>query len=222
MERSRALNLLAAAYWRPVYAYLRFRWHKDTEDARDLTQSFFAFAIDKDSLASYDPSIARFRTFLRTCIDRFVQNVDKADSRIKRGGNAHILSIDIADLDHGWDPGRLAGGETPEERFEKDWIRSLFTLALDSLKEHLEAEGKSVQYRAFKRYDLDRVELNEKLSYQDLATELSIDITTLNNYLAATRRLFRTIVLETLAQITASPTEYREEARIVLGIDVEQ
>ena len=217
-ERSRALNLLAAAYWRPVYAYLRFKWHKDKEDARDLTQSFFTTAIDKDYLLSYDPSIARFRTFLRTCLDRFVQNAEKANSRIKRGGDADIVSVEITDLD----PGELAGGETPEERFEKDWIRSLFTLAVDRLREQLESDGKSIQFDAFKRYDLDRVELDEKISYQDLARELDIDTNTLNNYLAAARRRFRTVVLETLAQITASATEYREEARIILGIDVDK
>jgi RNA polymerase sigma factor (sigma-70 family) len=221
-ERHRAMSALAETYWRPVYSYLRFKWKKNREDARDLTQSFFTAAIDKDYLLAYDPSVARFRTFLRTCVDRFVQNSAKFDSRIKRGGASDLVSIDFAQLESGWDPGQLAGGETPEERFEKDWIRSLFVLALDRLQRQMEAEGKAAQFNAFKRYDIDRFELDEKVTYEELATELKIDTTTLTNYLSSTRRRFREIVLEVLAQITASESEYRDEARIVLGIDIDK
>jgi len=39
-ERERALNTLIAAYWKPVYKYIRLRWRKDNEQAQDLTRSF--------------------------------------------------------------------------------------------------------------------------------------------------------------------------------------
>ncbi len=40
-ERRRALEVLIAAYWKPVYKYIRLRWEKDNEEAKDLTQDFF-------------------------------------------------------------------------------------------------------------------------------------------------------------------------------------
>ena len=94
-ERARAFEVLATAYWMPVYKYIRIKWNKPTEDARDLTQGFFAEAIEKNFFARYDASKARFRTFLRTCLDAFVANENKAANRKKRGGGATILSMDF-------------------------------------------------------------------------------------------------------------------------------
>lgn len=94
-ERRRAFETLIAAYWKPVYKYIRLRWGKSNEDAKDATQEFFARVMEKEFLASYDPAKARLRTFLRVCLDGFVANLDKAAHRIKRGGDAQILSLDF-------------------------------------------------------------------------------------------------------------------------------
>ena len=57
--RQRALAILTAAYWKPVYKYIRLRWDKDNEQAKDLTQEFFFRLLEKNFLASYDPRRAR-------------------------------------------------------------------------------------------------------------------------------------------------------------------
>ena len=59
-ERQRALEVLTAAYWKPVYKYIRLRWDKDNEQAQDLTQDFFLRILEKEFLARYDPQRARF------------------------------------------------------------------------------------------------------------------------------------------------------------------
>ena len=56
------------------------------EDAQDLTQEFFTRAFEREYLSRYDPAKARFRTFVRTCLDGFLANEDKAAARLKRGG----------------------------------------------------------------------------------------------------------------------------------------
>src|SRR5258708_3178483 len=67
--RRRAWDVLVVSYWRPVYKVLRVRWRLDREDAEDLTQEFFASALVKKTFERYDPGKARFRTYLRTCLD---------------------------------------------------------------------------------------------------------------------------------------------------------
>ena len=52
--REQALGVLIAAYWKPVYKYIRFRWSASSEDAKDLTQEFFAAALEK-SFCCIDP-----------------------------------------------------------------------------------------------------------------------------------------------------------------------
>src|SRR5437667_161954 len=46
-ERERALEVLCAAYWRPVYKYVRWRWNRPVEAAQDLTQGFFAELLER-------------------------------------------------------------------------------------------------------------------------------------------------------------------------------
>jgi hypothetical protein len=69
---------MVAVYWKPVYKYLRLKWNLAEEEAKDATQDFFARAIEKRFFDVYDPGKARFRTFLRVCLDRFLANERKA------------------------------------------------------------------------------------------------------------------------------------------------
>ena len=93
--RREAFGDLVEGYWRPVYKHLRLTWHLDAEDARDLTQGFFADAFQKAWLERYEPAKARFRTFVRVCADRFVMNMRQSSSRLKRGGGVQTLPLDF-------------------------------------------------------------------------------------------------------------------------------
>src|SRR5436305_13946359 len=66
-----ALDRISALYWKPVYKFVRLKFHKDNEEAKDLTQSFFASAIERGFFARYDPARAGFRTYLRMAVERF-------------------------------------------------------------------------------------------------------------------------------------------------------
>ena len=76
--RRRALGVLIASYWKPVYKCLRIHWRVSNEDAKDLTQGFFASLLESPTLARFDPARAKFRTYLRTCLERYVANERKA------------------------------------------------------------------------------------------------------------------------------------------------
>jgi RNA polymerase sigma factor (sigma-70 family) len=219
-ERTRAFDVLVSAYWMPVYKYVRVKWNKPTEDARDLTQGFFLEAMDKNFFGRYDASKARFRTFLRTCLDGFVANENKAASRIKRGGNATILSLDFDGAEEQLRIATPPAASAIEEYFEQEWGRSVFSLALESFKKQLLDAGKETHLRLFERYVLDDVEGEQKKSYKALAAEFNVSTTDVTNYLAFGRREFRRIVLETLRELTATDEEFRREARTLLGVNL--
>src|SRR5882724_717304 len=94
-ERRSAFDSLVSAYWKPVFKYVRLKWHVSPEDAADLTQGFFLRAFEKEFFAGFDPARARFRTFLRTCLDGFVANARKAEGRLKRGGAVTLVPLDF-------------------------------------------------------------------------------------------------------------------------------
>src|ERR1700676_3361385 len=60
-ERQRALENLCAAYWKPVYKYIRLRWNRPAPDAQDLTQGFFAELLERELLNRFDPTKSRLR-----------------------------------------------------------------------------------------------------------------------------------------------------------------
>ena len=45
---SEAMERVIALYWKPVYRFIRLKFRKNNEDAKDLTQSFFAAALQRD------------------------------------------------------------------------------------------------------------------------------------------------------------------------------
>lgn len=219
--RSRGYAALVAAYWKPVYKYIRLKWNRSNEDAKDLTQGFFTRAMEKDFFHGYDPAKARFRTFLRTCLDGYLANEKKAGERLKRGGNAQILGLDFENAEGEIRELQLSAGTAPEDFFEQEWLRSLFEAALASLRESCEASGKQLHYRIFERYDLRDEPAEAKLTYDRLAAEFELPVSQITNYLAYMRREFRRSVLDRLRELTASDEEFRSEVRRVLGVDPE-
>ncbi len=211
--RRAALDRLVSAYWKPVYKYIRLRWHAENEEAKDWTQEFFAVALERDYLKQYDPVRARFRTYLRTCVDGFVANQLKAASRLKRGGGTERLSVDSGATDA--ELATAKANSDPEELFHREWTRNLFQTAVDALEENCTAKGCPLVFTAFARYDLDPPP--EKKTYREVADELGITATQLNNYLAAARRQFRELVLERLAQVCATEAEFQAETNALFG-----
>jgi DNA-directed RNA polymerase specialized sigma24 family protein len=216
VERERGLAVLLEAYWRPVYKYLRLRYRETNEDAKDLTQGFFARALEKQFFAAYDSEKGSFRTYLRTCLDRFVANERKAAGREKRSPGAPLLSLDFAEAEAELAKSEPADGRTPEQAFHEEFVRTLFGLAVERLRAECALRGKDLPFRLFERYELER-DPDEKLTYDRLAEEANLPVTQVTNFLAFARREFRRIVLETLREITATDREFRDETRRLLG-----
>ena len=128
-DRQRALEILTAAYWKPVYKYIRLRWDKDNEQAQDLTQDFFLRILDKDFLARFDPQRARLRTFLRACVDHLIANEDKAARRLKRGGEMQFHSLDFESAEGELRQIEIPSPDSMDDFFEREWVRSVFSLS---------------------------------------------------------------------------------------------
>ena len=212
-ERSRGLARIAEAYWRPVYKLLRLRWRKSHEDARELTQELFARILEDDLLATYDPAKGRLRTFLRTCLDALVMNDERDRTRLKRGGDREVLSLDCEQAERELSSASLAGPVDADAYFEAEWVRSVFALAVARLR----ADCRPVVFEVFDRYDLQDRE--PRPTYAEIAAELSIKPTDVTNHLALARREMRRITLDALREMTVSDEEFRREARTLLGVD---
>lgn len=216
-ERSAAFDVLVTAYWRPVYTYLRLRWHAEPVDAEDLTQDFLAAAWAKGFLERFDPARARFRTFLRTCLDRHVQTRRKAERALKRGGGAVQFSLDFVAAEGDLSQRVPAEPDTAEELFQREFVRTLFAEALGELRSELYGRDRGVVYEVFDRYDLGP---ETGATYASVGQALGLAATQVTNHLHAARRRFRELVLARLRELSGSEAEFRDEAREILGIEL--
>jgi RNA polymerase sigma-70 factor (ECF subfamily) len=197
---SEALDRVIALYWKPVYRFIRIKFGKNNEDAKDLTQGFFAAALQRDFFARFDPAKASFRTYLRMAVERFAASQHAAANRQKRGGDIQFEPVED----------QRAETESPEQAFEREWQRQLFSLALDDLRAHCDDSGKQVQFHVFQDYDLADA---ERPSYAELAVRHGIPETSVTNYLAWARRMLRKLVTERLRGTTSGAQELRLEMR---------
>src|SRR6185295_12399459 len=161
--RRRAFDTILNSYWKPVYKYIRLKWQAGNEDAKDLTQGFFANTFEKDHFANYDAAKASFQTFLRTCLDGFIANERKAGQRLKRGGGMDHYQLDFAAAEDELAAHALSSTLSPEDYFHREWVRWMFTLAVDAFRRRCEETGRTVHFELFERYDLN--DGNSDVSY---------------------------------------------------------
>jgi RNA polymerase sigma factor (sigma-70 family) len=216
--REEAWSALVRAYWKPVYKYVRIVWKAGEDDARDLTQGFFTRALEAGFFQDYDPARARFRTYLRLVLQRWLANEHKAARRKKRGGDSRTVDVDFASAERELAAAGHHAGLDPDAYFRQETIRALFASAVDELRRLCEETGRSARFAAFERYDL-HAEPTERPTYKDIADELGLPVTQVTNHLAWARREMRRIVLEHLHAMTGTDAEYREEALELFGVE---
>lgn len=215
--RREAFGDLVDGYWSAVYKYLRVKWRLPAEDAEDAAQAFFAEAFEKAWFDRFDPAKARFRTFVRVCVDRLVMNRQQAAGREKRGA-ARVVNVDFAAAE-----AELAG-QTPsvapdaDAFFQQEFVRALFDRAIAAMRDEAHARGRALHWTLFERYDLAP---GEKPAYAALAKEFSLTPGQVTGYLAQMRGAFRAHAVASLEALCVDREEFRREARDLLGLEVE-
>jgi RNA polymerase sigma factor (sigma-70 family) len=212
-----ALDTIIEAYWKPVYKYLRMKWSLAPDEAADLTQEFFTSALEKDVVEKYDPARARFRTYLRMCLDGFASNARKAERRLKRGGGVTLVPLDFETAE-----GEIVTHEPAavdadvDELFYREWVRALLERSIADLRRAADEAGRGVMFEVFARYDLIH-DQDARPTYAEIGRALGLTAASVTNHLAAMRKQFRTILLERLRELTSSEEEWEAEAAKLLG-----
>ena len=208
-----ALEALTRSYWQPVFEYVRLKWRYSAADAEDLTQAFFARVVTHDTFAKYDPAVARFRTFLRVCLDRFVMKTyESAQRQPVAHADASVLDLDMLPALDGAD-----GPSAESDALLRDvWIRHFFERVVARLEAELTAAGRLVHLELFRAYDLARSDEAERPTYGELAKRFEIPPTQVTNFLALARREFRRLVLDELRATAVTDADYAAELRDLL------
>ena len=76
------------------------------------------------------------------CVDHLIANEDKAARRLKRGGDVQILPLDFESAEGELQQIEIPSPDSMEDFFEREWVRSVFSLSLERLRQECEQRGK--------------------------------------------------------------------------------
>lgn len=200
-----ALDDLCRTYRPPVLAYIRA--HAGVEDAEDLTQAFFAEFVATALHAGAEPGRGRFRTYLLTSLKHFLINSTQAARAIKRGGAAHMTSLEAPGTDDGL---RAAERDSPDRVFERRWALTVIDAALRALRAEAQAAGKLDVFSRLREF---LIEPPAEADYAVLAREMNVRPNTLAATVHRMRRRLREHVLAQLAHTTHARADLDAELR---------
>lgn len=206
----RALDRLCRTYWYPLFAYVRRRGYAE-EEAKDLTQAFFAQLISGQTVAKADRERGRFRTFLLASLDHFLANEWNRSQARKRGGGLEFISLEFAREQeaHHLEP---VDHLTPERLFERRWAEAVLVRVLDRLQQ--EYDGSKI-----KRFEHLKPFLNEAKgaeSYASAAQALGLSEPAVKSAIHRLRQRFRELLRQEIAQTVATSSEIDLEIRHLL------
>ncbi|SPE56257.1 RNA polymerase, sigma-24 subunit, ECF subfamily [Verrucomicrobia bacterium] len=207
-ESSAALEQLCRTYWPPLYAFARCRGHSP-EDARDLTQQFFARLLEKDYLRTVHPARGKFRTFLLTAMQHFLANEWTRARRQKRGGGQVLFSLDddSAGAAYGGEP---ADEMTAEKILDRRWAMTVLEVTMSNLAKECSAAGKAALFDSLKHTLAGE---KSKNTMHNVADRLSMSEGAVKIALHRLRRRYGELLREEIARTVSRPEEIEEELR---------
>lgn len=211
-DYTRSLETLCCRYWKPIYSYIRIAWAKSNEDAKDLTQAFFAWLMEEEALRKYDPEKGGFRAYLKVLLRRFVGHAERDLHRLKRGGGARVFSLDG---DAPPLPELGTGNVDPEKVFERVWLEELVQQAIGRVRERFAKSGREQRFRAYEAFALGAD--SSRPSYAEVAERHGMTVGEVEKALFVVREEIRQELREALARSAGSDRELEDEWKRLLG-----
>ena len=210
VARQAALEYVAAAYWEPIYAFVRRRGY-DPERALDLTQTFFLGLLDGRLIDQADPERGRFRAFLATALRNFLINEHERVSARRRSPEGPLLSLDTLAAEQRVQIDAV-DGLTPEQVFERRWAQSLIRRALEHLEQEQARTGHGERFRRLRRHVIGEGET----SYAQLTRELELSEAALKKVVSRLRKRFGELLRAEVAATVVDAEDVDSELRHLL------
>jgi RNA polymerase sigma-70 factor (ECF subfamily) len=200
-------------YWYPLYAYVRHKGY-GSQDAEDLTQSFFIHLLEKNRLGGLTRDKGKFRSFLLTALNHFLVDEWKRAGAQKRGGGREMFRLGTNEAEARFlrEP---VDTTTPELLFAQNWAVTILNTVFEQLQQEQQAQGKGKQFESLKFCLTGR---RSALPYAELAEKMNVSQAALKVLVHRLRQRYRELLRQEVAHTVAGPDEAEEELRYLLEV----
>jgi RNA polymerase sigma factor (sigma-70 family) len=212
-EAREALENLCRNYWWPIYGFVRRQGHTP-EEAQDLTQSFFAFLLERKGLDTVGPEKGRLRSFFLASVKNFLANAHRSAMAGKRGHGRPALRLE-----------ELVGREhahlepldtlTPDRIYEREWALTLLDQVLGRLAEEYRMAGSAALFDRLKQLLVGEP---DRPSQAQIAQELGMTENAVKQAFHRLRHRYGALLLDEIAETVAKPAEIEDELRHFIAV----
>jgi RNA polymerase sigma-70 factor (ECF subfamily) len=207
-----ALEDLCRTYWRPIYSFAR-REGANPEEAKDITQGFFALILERKDFSSVRQEKGRLRSFLLASLKHFMANERRDAATLKRGGGRTPLPLDGVES---YDSSDVDRGDmlSPDLLYDRRWA---FTV-LDRVFARLRQESqRSLNPPLLQRLNTLLSDEPDRPSQAEIAREFGMSENAVKQAFHRLRQRYRQLLHEEVARTVATPAEIEDELRHLIA-----
>jgi DNA-directed RNA polymerase specialized sigma24 family protein len=184
------------------------------EEAQDLTQSFFAFLLERKGLDTVGPEKGCLRSFFLASVKNFLANARRSAMTGKRGHGRPALRLE-----------ELVGREHPhlepsyalsaDRIYDREWALTLLDQVLGRLAEEYQMAGSAALFDRLKQLLVDEP---DRPSQAQIAQELGMTENAVKQAFHRLRHRYGTLLRNEIADTVAKPAEIEDELRHFIAV----
>ena len=207
-----ALENLCRTYWRPIYSFVRREGVKP-ENAKDITQGFFALILERKDFHSVRQEKGRLRSFLLASLKHFMANERRDAATLKRGGGRTLLPLDGIES---YDFSEIDRGEmlSPDLLYDRRWAFTVLDRVFARLCEESE---RSLNPPLLQRLNTLLSDEPDRPSQAEIAREFGMTENAVKQAFHRLRNRYRQLLREEVAHTVATPAEIEDEMRHLIA-----
>jgi RNA polymerase sigma factor (sigma-70 family) len=208
-----ALEKLCRTYWRPIYGFVR-RQGIGPDDAKDLTQGFFALLLERRDLDAVRKEKGRLRSYLLTSVKHFLTNERNRAMAIKRGRGQRLIPLeDLRDRERvGFEPSE---GLPADQIYERRWALSVLDQVLTRLGDEYRDAG---NVQLFDRLQKSLTDDPDRLSPAEIAREFGMTESAVRQASYRLRQRYRELLREEISHTVMLPGDIEDELRHLVAV----
>jgi len=206
-----ALENLCRSYWRPIYSFAR-REGTNPEEAKDITQGFFALILERKDFQSVRQEKGRLRSFLLASLKHFMANERREAATIKRGGGQTLIPLDEVEF---YDSGEFDRETLSADLlYDRRWAFTVLDRVFARLREESQASANTPLLERLNTWLSDEP---DRPSQAEIAREFGMTENAVKQAFHRLRQRYRQVLREEVAHTVATPAEIEDELRHLIA-----